>query len=87
MNANPASDTVLEEIWAVKDRLSASTGHEIAATCRAIYAEQALAPERFIVLRQESHAEQAGAGQPATRTVDEPEVGDKPQPDAEGRSR
>ena len=32
-------------------------------------------------------AEQAGAGQPATRPVVEPEGGDKPQPEAEGRSR
>jgi hypothetical protein len=31
--------------------------------------------------------EQAGAGQPATRPVVEPEGGDKPQPEAEGRSR
>jgi hypothetical protein len=31
--------------------------------------------------------EQAGAGQPATRPVDEPEGGDKHQPEAEGRSR
>ena len=30
--------------------------------------------------------EQAGAGQPATRSVDKPEGGDKPQPEAEGRS-
>lgn len=32
-------------------------------------------------------SEQAGAGQPATRPVVEPEGGDKLQPDAEGRSR
>ena len=31
--------------------------------------------------------QQAGAGQPATRPVAEPEGGDKPQPEAEGRSR
>ena len=31
--------------------------------------------------------EQAGTGQPATRPVDEPEGGEKPQPEAEGRSR
>jgi hypothetical protein len=31
--------------------------------------------------------EQPGTGQPATRPVDEPEGGDKPQPEAEGRSR
>jgi hypothetical protein len=32
-------------------------------------------------------AEQGGAGQPATRLKSEPEGGDKPQPEAEGRSR
>jgi hypothetical protein len=31
--------------------------------------------------------EQPGTGQPATRPVDKPEGSDKPQPDAEGRSR
>jgi hypothetical protein len=31
--------------------------------------------------------EQAGTGQPATRLVIKPEGGDKPQPEAEGRSR
>ena len=30
-------------------------------------------------------AQQSGTGQPATRPVDEPEGGDKPQPEAEGR--
>ena len=37
--------------------------------------------------RTPSNAEQDGTGQPATRAVDEPEGGDKPQPEAEGRSR
>jgi|688.fasta_scaffold598049_1 hypothetical protein len=32
-------------------------------------------------------SEQAGTGQPATRPVAEPEVGDNPQPESEGRSR
>ena len=32
-------------------------------------------------------AEQPGTGQPATRPVDKPEGSDKPQPEAEGRSR
>ena len=32
-------------------------------------------------------AQQGGAGQPAISPVDEPAGGDKPQPDAEGRSR
>ena len=36
---------------------------------------------------QSPQGEQPGTGQPATRPVDEPEGGDKPQPEAEGRSR
>jgi len=32
-------------------------------------------------------AEQAGTGQPATRPESKSEGGDKPQPEAEGRSR
>ena len=47
---NTTSDTVLDEVWAVKDRLSASSGNNLSATCRAIYAEQAKAPGRFLVL-------------------------------------
>jgi hypothetical protein len=39
---------------------------------------------RFI---QEKEAEQAGTGQPATRPESRPEGDDKPQPEAEGRSR
>jgi hypothetical protein len=35
----------------------------------------------------ETNSEQSGAGQPATRPVDQPEGGDKPQPETEGRSR
>ena len=38
-------------------------------------------------LLQAAKAEQAGAGQPATRPVDEQEGGAKPQPESEGRSR
>jgi hypothetical protein len=37
--------------------------------------------------RIETKAEQAGAGQPATRPESKPEGGEKPQPEAEGRSR
>jgi len=43
--------------------------------------------ERQLYLQKQEPAEQAGTGQPATRPVDEPEGGDKPQPEAEGRSR
>ena len=39
------------------------------------------------LLSVEVESEPAGAGQPATRPVDEPKGGDKPQPEAEGRSR
>jgi hypothetical protein len=37
--------------------------------------------------RRKFGAEQPGTGQPATRPVVEPEGSDKPQPEAEGRSR
>ena len=87
MNVNAPSDTVLDEIWAIKDRLSASNGHELAATCREIYAEQAVDPERFLVLRRIANAQQAGAGQPATRPESKSEDSDKAQPEAEGRSQ
>ena len=50
-----------------------------------LYREQALACLRQI--HATASAEQAGAGQPATRPVVEPEGGDKPQPEAEGRAR
>jgi len=87
MNVNAPSDTVLDEIWAIKDRLSASSGHKLAATCREIYAEQAIDPERFLVLRRKANAQQDGAGQPATRPESDSEGGDKPEPESEGRSR
>ena len=38
-------------------------------------------------LKIKREAEHPGTGQPATRPVDEPEGGDKAQPEAEGRSR
>jgi len=73
INMNTASDIVLDEVWAVKDRLSANTGHDLAATCRAIYFEQAEIPERFIVLGKPINAQRSGADQPATRSVLESE--------------
>jgi len=39
------------------------------------------------VLGQTPKAEQAGAGQPATRSESDPEGDDKPKPESEGRSR
>ena len=38
-------------------------------------------------IEDEIKAEQAGAGQPATRPESKPEGGEKPQPESEGRSR
>jgi ankyrin repeat protein len=40
-----------------------------------------------VIRRHLNQAEQAGTGQPATRPVFESEGSDKPQPEAEGRSR
>jgi hypothetical protein len=37
--------------------------------------------------QSETHDEQAGTGQPATRSESKSEGGDKPQPESEGRSR
>jgi hypothetical protein len=43
--------------------------------------------EMKLVERGTTKAEQAGTGQPATRSQSKSEGGDKPQPEAEGRSR
>jgi hypothetical protein len=40
-----------------------------------------------IVVQENKEAEQAGTGQPATRPESKSEGGDKPEPEAEGRSR
>lgn len=48
---NPSStQDILAEIWAIKDSLSASQGHSLKATCRALYAEQARHPADFVNL-------------------------------------
>jgi hypothetical protein len=44
-------------------------------------------PVEAFRLVQHERTEPAGAGQPATRPVGETKGGDKPQPEAEGRSR
>lgn len=43
--------------------------------------------QRTLAKLKRQKAEQSGAGQPATRPESKPEGSDKPQPDAEGRSR
>lgn len=55
---NTTLDTVIDEVWAVKDRLSAKSGHNLSATCHAIYAEQAETPGRFLVLGTKKNAQQ-----------------------------
>ena len=49
MTTSSAQD-VLAEVWAIKDSLSASLGHSLKATCRAMYAEQAKHPRDFVNL-------------------------------------
>jgi hypothetical protein len=45
-----STNDVLAEVWAIKDSLSASHGHSLKATCRALYAEQQKHPEDFVNL-------------------------------------
>ena len=45
-----STNDLLAEVWAIKDSLSASNGHDRKATCRAMYAEQAKHPGNFVNL-------------------------------------
>ena len=45
-----STNDLLAEVWAIKDSLSASQGHSLKATCRAIYAEQEKHPGDFVNL-------------------------------------
>jgi hypothetical protein len=45
-----STQDVLAEVWAIKDSLSASHGHSLKATCRAMYAEQQKHPGDFVNL-------------------------------------
>ncbi len=49
MKTSSAND-LLADIWAIKDSLSATHGHSLKATCRAIYAEQQKHPADFVNL-------------------------------------
>ena len=64
MNEESTND-VLAQVWEAKDALSARHGHDLAATCRALYAEQEQNPERYVNLGSIRKAQQGGAGQPA----------------------
>lgn len=68
MNTSSTPD-ILAEVWAIKDSLSASHGHNLKATCRAMYAEQAKHPGDFVNLgaspRRKSLATTSAAPKPA----------------------
>jgi hypothetical protein len=49
MTTTSAQDA-LSEVWAIKDSLSASLGHNLKATCSALYAEHAKHPADFVNL-------------------------------------
>jgi hypothetical protein len=59
---------------------------EAVAVARSLAALFAV-PEGRLAIGEEEEAQQGGTGQPATRPAVEPEGGDKPQPEAKGRSR
>lgn len=60
MTAEPPHD-ILSEIWAIKDALSARQGHDLKATCRALYAEQQKHPEAYVNLGKATPRKKAGA--------------------------
>lgn len=45
-----SANDLLAEVWAIKDSLSAGFGHDLKATCRALYAEQQKHPGDFVNL-------------------------------------
>lgn len=57
MNSIDTND-ILDEVWEAKDSLSADFGHDLAATCRSIYVEQAKHPEKFVNLGASRNAQQ-----------------------------
>ena len=58
------TDGILAEVWESKDALSASYGHDLAAMCKALYAEQAKRPTDFVNLGGKRLAEQGVDDQP-----------------------
>jgi hypothetical protein len=72
-------DEVITEVRAIKRAISDRHGNDIERLLDALIAQ-----ERSAGIRK---AEQAGAGQPATRPESKPEGSDSPQPESEGRSR
>ena len=67
--------SIVEQVRSQKEAVAARHGFNLARIIAAARERQESSNRR--VIRQ---SEQAGAGQPATRPVVEPEGGDKPQP-------
>jgi hypothetical protein len=79
MTTTPIDDTT-SEVW------SKAPGEPKRRRAKAVrIAPQPLRSER--PTREDHNAEQGGAGEPATRSESDSQDGDKPQPEAEGRSR
>lgn len=72
-------DEVITEVRAIKRGIAERHGNNIDRLLDALIAQ-----ERSAGIGK---AEQAGTGQPATRPESKSEGSDKPQPEAEGRSR
>jgi hypothetical protein len=49
MNTSSTQD-ILTEVWEAKDQLSSAFGHDLKATCGALYAEQQRHPRDFVNL-------------------------------------
>jgi hypothetical protein len=79
------SDEVIAEVHRHKEEIAAEHNFDIRVLFAGLRERQRFNPR--LVSRETKTGAQTGAGQPATRPVDEPEGGVKPQPEAEGRSR
>ena len=73
-------DPVITEVRRHKQEIAEAFGFDVMALGRSLQRREA-GDCRF----KAPGGEQPGTGQPATRPVVEPEGGDKPQPEAEGR--
>ena len=74
--------TIVEEVRSFKEAVAAKHGFDVGRIVAAARQRQEASGCR--VIRQ---GEQGGAEQPATRPEPDSESSDKPQPEAEGRSR
>lgn len=55
----PTTQNILAEVWTAKESLSASFGHDLHATCLALYAEQQKDPGRYVNLAERGADERA----------------------------